>query len=49
VIRRHEADQGLLTLIMENRFVLLHGHRMCGKSTHVLQLIEDQKEAFHGI
>jgi hypothetical protein len=49
VIQRQEPSAGLLSKIKEGRYVLLHGHRMCGKTTHVLQLIEQQKNVFLGI
>jgi len=49
VVRRAQSDQRLLELINAGKFVLLHGHRMCGKSTRIQLLIEGNSNVFRGI
>lgn len=49
VVHRAQSDQCLLDLIKDGKFVLLHGHRMCGKSTRIRLLIEGNSKTFRGI
>lgn len=49
VVHRTQSDQCLLDLIESGKFVLLHGHRMCGKSTRIRLLIEGNSKSFRGI
>jgi hypothetical protein len=49
VRRRAESDQALVDKILNGQYLLIHGHRMCGKSTRARQLIEHNQKLFRGI
>lgn len=49
VVQRAASNEDLLKLIRAGNYVLLHGNRMCGKSTRVLQIIEHNTGEFRGL
>jgi len=49
IVKRPASDKRLLELILEGRYLLMHGHRMCGKSTRMLHLIENNTTLFRGL
>ena len=49
IVKRPASDKRLLELISEGKYVLIHGHRMCGKSTRMFHLIENNTGLFRGL
>jgi len=49
VVQRPASDKRLLELILDGRYLLMQGHRMCGKSTRMLHLIEKNQDLFRGV
>lgn len=48
IVQRAASNEELLQLIRAGKYVLMHGHRMCGKSTRMFHLIENNND-FRGV
>lgn len=48
-MQRAASNEELLKHIRAGKYVLMHGHRMCGKSTRMLLLIENNTKEFRGL
>ena len=49
VVKRAASSQNLVSAIKQGTYVLIHGLRMCGKSTRVTQLIQAYQNEFRGL